>query len=423
MTRADLEDLTNPARRMLIATRPFLGFPTQRSRTRVCSGCTGTQIAEGLTKGGAIEAAKRVYDAMSAYGLADTKVEVAVREIKSRGGHLRERDDYRSRRYHVYGRDKKAPKDLELAKALLGEHLRDKGEYPTHAEDRLYRFLQIKEEELVEAGVLTVTPDDPEKIRKEREKGAIIASGPRTIFSKLKEKRKAHWLAIQEVYAARNDWAERWAARYSRDPTVWHDWDNLAAEIGADHFNPRDYLQRVNDAAARAMADQMQRTDEAKPLASKFMYEAARKLEYPNCDMVRSLMQTSLRVRLADEATLLSAAGLPRTWVPEIKTNIVFAPTLEIACANLKVVVEHLNRMPMIHPHMPLAFASLCKIRDYFQAVLLACQQYGFGSMEFDEIRCGDAPKEPMYPDLGEAPEFMPRTPEEVMRTYVKMAD
>ena len=255
MTRANLEDLTNPARRMLIATRPFSAFQLNDLALRVCSGCTGTQIAEGLTKGGAIEAAKRVYDAMSAYGLADTNVEVAVREIKRRGGHLRERDDYRSRGYHVYSRDKKAPKDLELAKALLGEHLRDKGEYPTHAEDRLYRFLQIKEEEWIEAGVLTVTPDDPEKIRKERKKGAIIASGPRTIFSKLKEKRKAHWLAIQEVYAAGNEWAEHWAARYSRDPTVWHDWNNLAAEIGADHFNPRDYLRHVNDAAARAMAE------------------------------------------------------------------------------------------------------------------------------------------------------------------------
>ena len=208
MTRADLEDLTNPARRMLIATRPFTAFQLNELALRVCSGCTGNQIAEGLTKGGAIEAAKRVYDAMSAYGLADTNVEIAVREIKKRGGHLRERDDYKSRGYHVYGRDKKAPKDLELAKALLGEHLRDKGKYPTHAEDRLYRFLQIKEEELIEAGILTVTPDDPEKIRKEREKGMIIAAGPRTIFSKLKEKRKAHWLAIQEVYAAGNDWAE-----------------------------------------------------------------------------------------------------------------------------------------------------------------------------------------------------------------------
>ena len=38
--------------------------------------------------------------------------------------------------------------------------------------------------------------------------------------------------------------------------------------------------------------------------------------------------------------------------------------------------------------------------------------------MELDEIRCGDALKEPMYPDMGERPEFMPRTPEEVMRTY-----
>ena len=200
---------------------------------------------------------------------------------------------------------------------------------------------------MIEAGILKVTPDDPEKVRKERKKGMIIAAGPRTIFSKLKEKRKAHWLAIQEVYAAGNDWA----ARYSRDPTVWHDWSNLATEIGAGHFNPRDYIRHVNDAAARAMADQTQRTDEAKPLASKFRYEAARKLEYPNCDLVRALMQTSLRVCLADEATLLSAAGLPAKWIPEIKTNIVFAPTLEIACANLKVVVEHLNRMPMIHPH------------------------------------------------------------------------
>ena len=413
MTQGDLEDLTNPARRMLIATRPYTAFHLNELALRVCSGCTGTQIAEGLTKG-AVEAAKRVYDATSAYGLENTKVEIAVQEIKRRGGQIRERDDYKARGYHVYGRDK----DLELAKALLGEHLRDKGEYPTHAEDRLYRFLQIKEEELTEAGLLTVMPDDPQKVRKEREKGNIIASGPRTIFSKLKEKRKAHWLAIKEVYAAGDDWAEHWAARYSGDPTVWHDWKALADEIGADHFNPRDYIAHVNDAAARAMAAQMQRTDEAKPLASKFMYEAARTLEYPNHKLVRALMQSSLRVCLADEATLLSAAGLPSGWVPEIKTNIVFAPTLEIACANLKVVVEHLNRMPMIHPHMPLAFASLCNIRDYFQAVLLACQQYGFGSKELDEIRCGEALKEPMYPEMGERPEFMPRTSEEVMRTY-----
>ena len=323
MTRADLEDLTNPARRMLIAARPFTAF----------------QLNELVL--GAIEAAKRVYDAMSAYGLADTNVEIAVREIKKRGGHLRERDDYKSRGYHVYGRDKKAPKDLELAKALLGEHLRDKGDYPPRAEDRLYRFLQMKEEELIEAGLLTVTPDNPEKVRKEREKGTIIAAGPRTIFSKLKEKRKAHWLAIQEVYAAGNDWAEHWA---SRDPTVWRDWNNLVTEIGADHFNPRDYIRHLGDAAANAMAAQMQRTDEAKPLASKFMYEAARKLEFPNSDPVRTLMQSSLRVCLADEATLLSAAGLPAKWIPEIRTNIVFAPTLEIACANLRVVGEIISK-------------------------------------------------------------------------------
>ena len=110
-----------------------------------------------------------------------------MQEIKRRGGQIRERDDYKGRGYHVYGRDKKAPKDLELAKALLGGHLRDKEKYPTHAEDRLYRFLQIKEEELTEAGLLTVMPDDLQKVRKEREKGNIIASGPRTIFSKLKE--------------------------------------------------------------------------------------------------------------------------------------------------------------------------------------------------------------------------------------------
>ena len=38
--------------------------------------------------------------------------------------------------------------------------------------------------------------------------------------------------------------------------------------------------------------------------------------------------------------------------------------------------------------------------------------------MELDETRCGDALKEPMYPDMGERPEFMPRTPKEVRRTY-----
>ena len=43
--------------------------------------------------------------------------------------------------------------------------------------------------------------------------------------------------------------------------------------------------------------------------------------------------------------------------------------------------------------------------------------------MQFDEIRCGDGLKEPMYPNFGERPEFMPRTPEEVMRTYASGLD
>ena len=50
------------------------------------------------------------------------------------------------------------PRGLEFAKALLGSHLRDKNQDPTHAECRLYKFLQYKEQELQEAGLLDI-PD------------------------------------------------------------------------------------------------------------------------------------------------------------------------------------------------------------------------------------------------------------------------
>ena len=81
-----------------------------------------------------------------------------------------------------------------------------------------------------------------------------------------------------------------------------------------------------------------QRTDAAMPIASKFMYRVVKDLEYPNWQLVSALMQSSLRVALEDEATLLSAAGLPAKWVPEIVREALFAPNLEVVCVNMGVV-------------------------------------------------------------------------------------
>ena len=55
-----------------------------------------------------------------------------------------------------------------------------------------------------------------------------------------------------------------------------------------------------------------QRTNTAMPI-SEFMYRVVKDLEYPNWQLVSALMQSSLRVALEDEATLMSAAGLPQS--------------------------------------------------------------------------------------------------------------
>ena len=109
------------------------------------------------------------------------------------------------------------------------------------------------------------------------------------------------------------------------------------------------------------------------PIASEFMYRVVKDLEYPNWQLVSALMQSSLRVALEDEATLMSAAGLPAKWVPEIVREALFAPNLEVVCVNMGVVCKHINQLPMFHPHLPVAFATLAKIRDFLEALREAC--------------------------------------------------
>ena len=152
----------------------------------------------------------------------------------------------------------------------MGKQLRDKNQDPTHAECRLYKFLQYKEQELQEAGLLDIPENDPEKGAKGKKKGEILSSAPQTIFFSLRDKRKAHWEAVKEVYEAGNDCWEHCASRYQREPTDWRDWNRMAQAVGADHFNPREYARYVEEAAMIAHDRERQRTDTAMPIASEF---------------------------------------------------------------------------------------------------------------------------------------------------------
>ena len=108
----------------------------------------------------------------------------------------------------------------------------------------------------------------------------------------------------------------------------------MAQAVGADHFSPRECARYVEEAAMIAHDRERQRTDTAMPIASEFMYWVVKDLEYPNWQLVSALMQSSLRVALEDEATLMSAAGLPAKWVPEVVREALFAPNLEVVCVN-----------------------------------------------------------------------------------------
>ena len=83
----------------------------------------------------------------------------------------------------------------------------------------------------------------------------------------------------------------------------------MATAVGADHFNPKEYARYVEEAAMIHMT---------MPLVSECMYRVVKDLEYPNWQLVSALMQSLLRVALENEARLLSAAGLPAKWVPEV---------------------------------------------------------------------------------------------------------
>ena len=183
---------------------------------------TANELIKGLTDAGAAEAALRVAETMQNYGHGERPLREYAQEIKAIKGYMRDKDDYDSGRY-VQTKDKRAPRGLEFAKALMGRHLRDKSQDPAHAECPLYKFLQYKEQELQEAGLLDIPENDPEKGAKGKNKGEILSSARRTIFFSLRDKRKAHWEAVKEVYEAGNDWWEHWASRYQRDPADWHD--------------------------------------------------------------------------------------------------------------------------------------------------------------------------------------------------------
>ena len=404
----DIQNYSDPNRRNIIATAQFSAFQLNDLIARVAGEYTANELVKHLTDAGAAEAALRVAECMETYGHGERQLKEYAQDIKANRGYMRDKDDYDSRGHYVRGRDKKAPRGLELAKALMGRH----------AECRLYKFLQYKEQEMQEAGLLDIPEDDPEKGAKGKRKGEILSSAPKTIFFTLRNRRKAHWQAVKEVYEAGNDWWEHWASRYQREPTAWHDWDRMVSAVGADHFNPKEYARYVEEAAAIAHDRERQRTDTAMPIASEFMYGVVKDLEYPNWQLVSALMQSSLRVALEDKATLLSAAGLPAKWVPEVVREALFAPNLEVVCVNIGIVCKHMNQLPMFHPHLPAAFAVLAKIRDFLEALREACKKYKLGSTEVDQISCPDNMREPMYPEMGERPEFLGRTVEEVMRAY-----
>ena len=61
------------------------------------------------------------------------------------------------------------------------------------------------------------------------------------------------------------------------------------------------------------------------------------------------------------------------------------APNLEVVCVNMGVVCK-MNQLPMFHPHLPVAFATMAKIRDFLEALREACKKYKLGSTEVDQI-------------------------------------
>ena len=123
---------------------------------------TANELIKGLTDAGAAEATLRVAETMQDYGHGERPLREYAQK-KANKHFMRDKDDYDNRGRYVQSRDKRARRGLEFAKALMGKHLRDKNQDPTHAECRLYKFLQYKEQELQEAGLLDTPENDPEK--------------------------------------------------------------------------------------------------------------------------------------------------------------------------------------------------------------------------------------------------------------------
>ena len=146
----DIQNFSDPSRRNIIATTAFSAFQLNDLIARVAGEYTANELIKGLTDAGAAEAALRVAEMMQNCGHGEGPLREYAQEIKANKGYMRDKDDYDARGRYVQSRDKRAPRGLEFAKALMGRHLRDKSQDPTHAECRLYKFLQYKEQELQE---------------------------------------------------------------------------------------------------------------------------------------------------------------------------------------------------------------------------------------------------------------------------------
>ena len=160
---------------MMVTAKPFSAFQLNELALRVCGPYLVEDIAKGLDEGGAVEAATRIVETARMYGIL-------------RKGDW-EKNDYWERGYRDSYYKKAAP-GLEIARVLLGDHLNERDREPSRAESRLYKFLQIKEQEMVEAGVLQhIAEDDDDEDgqqgRKGKRKGRRRNKGAASCFARL----------------------------------------------------------------------------------------------------------------------------------------------------------------------------------------------------------------------------------------------
>ena len=158
-------------------------------------------------------------------------------EIQDRDGWTREKNDYWERGYRD-GYYKKAAPGLEIARVLLGDHLNERDREPSRAESRLYKFLQINEQEMVEAGVLQHIAEDDDEDGQQGRKGK----------RKGRRRNKGKGRSMK-----RETCTEHSASRYAKEPAAWVNFDKLAQSMGATKFRVHKYMRYVDIAASEVL--------------------------------------------------------------------------------------------------------------------------------------------------------------------------